>query len=689
MKTITVTSCLTTGLDPALAKVSTIEVADKSIGEGTFGIAYRAGRFDGRPVTPQVVKILSEIGPGFAQHGFDTIRELQKRIEIENGNASGKLLQKFPALQAVPQLSFEGRLDGRAVLGYSSNDLTSRGFDEFGHILDDDAKNRAFQALPISAKMRIAAELVSAFDFLSSRIRFIHADFKAEALFVDMRGMHCAVIDFDSGALARNASDSPTTSGTPQEWLAPEITKQLAAQTNGNRFIKVNLLSDVWSINLAVHALLVGVNPLFFLNEISDRSIDAYFQQYQWPAVDKNFRYFRKEVAAAYPLYSAFLKKGVDPQIVQRLAFTINRGYRVPSERTSYSQWKSVLGALNQPGIRQFAPDRLVVTDGRPVHFTWDVVGAAKLELTGVGDVTGRTSADVRVTRDTRFDLVLTQNNGAKMMKSVNVTVVKTPPVIGAFATSIALLKNATPARLTWNVAGAARLQIDNGVGDVTLQNHADVLPRVTTTYTLTATSYFGITATATVEIRVSDLAPAIAYFRADTTLLEEGRSLTLRWDVSPDAHEVTISGLGVVPASGTRVLQQRQAQTFVLTATSYFGPRTKASLEVDVSRTAPVIHDFRAAPMLFRQGLETVLTWKVSGAESVRLEPDGDSLPPSGSRTLRPDKTTRFILRAVSWYGIAVMRHIDVSVVRKTTLSQRQPTQLDWSRVTKLPPRR
>jgi len=63
----------------------------------------------------------------------------------------------------------------------------------------------------------------------------------------------------------------------------------------------------------------------------------------------------------------------------------------------------------------------------------------------------------------------------------------------------------------------------------------------------------------------------------------------------------------------------------------------------------APVIHDFRAAPTLFRQGGETVLSWNVSGAECVRLEPDGDDVPESGSRTLRPEKTTRFTLRAVS----------------------------------------
>jgi len=688
VKTITVTSSNSTGLDPSLLKASVIEVEDKPLGQGGFGIAYRALRFDGQPVTPQVVKILTEAGPGIAEHGFETIRELQKRIGVENRNASGQLLKKLPALQAVPQLSFEGRLDGRTVLGYASNDLTRRGFDDFGNVLGDDAKFQVFQALPITSKMRIAAELVSAFDFLSSRIRFIHADFKAEALFVDVRGLHCAVIDFDSGALARHVGDSPITYGTQQDWLAPEIGRQLADPRNANRRITVNLYSDLWSINVAVHYLLFGVHPLFFLKEISTRSIDAYFQQHRWPAVDARFLYFRKEVAPAYRAYSAYLQKSVPAEILKQLEFTINRGFRIPSERTSYNQWRTVLGALNQPGIRQFTADRLVVTDGRPVHFSWDVFGATRLTLTKVGDVTGRTSADVSVSQDTRFDLVLTQKDGSMIMKSLNVVVDKSPPTIASFTTSIGLLTNATPARLTWSVSGAARLQIDQRVGDVTLLSYADVLPQETTTYTLTATSYFGYTATAAVKVGVSDAAPSIAYFHADAARLEGGQPLTLSWEVSRDAHEVSITGLGKVPPSGKRVLDQRQAQTFVLTAASFFGPKSQAQVAVDVSRGAPQIHRFQAGSTMFREGLETTLAWSVTGAERVLILPEGWEVPASGSRTVRPVRSTRYVLQAISWYGIVATEHVDVSVIRKTTIKG-QPTQLDRSRLTKLRSRR
>lgn len=668
MKTIRVISSTSTNLDPALASASTIEVEDAPLGQGKFGIAYRADRFDGKQVSPQVVKLLTG---NRARHGLGTVQELQKRLRAANTKASSPLLQALPALRGVPQLSFEGTLEGQQVLGYSANDLSSAGFDEFQAILDDRAKYKTFQALPVSSKMRLARELVAAFQFLSSEIRFIHADMKAEALFLDLSGAHCAVIDFDSGALARNASDTPTTYGTRQDWLAPEIISQLNAPGNGS-VIKVNLQSDVWSINIAIHYLIFGLHPLFFLKEISDRSIDAYFKQFTWPDVAPAFPYFRPDVAAVYPKYRDFAKRAVPAEVMKRLAYTIGNGFRDPNQRTTYDQWQTALTSLNQSRIRSFVADRVLVQDGRPVHLTWDVVGAAKLELTNQGDVTGKTSVDVVVTQDTVYELTLTAATGAKVTKKLAIAIDKRPPDITSFVTSAALLTNATPARLEWQVTCAARLQIDNGVGDVTLSNHVDVLPRTGTTYTLTATSYFGVVATASVEVRVSNAPPAITFFRADAAVLEKGRPVTLSWQVSADAYEVTINGIGV-GTSGSKTVDQRRPHLYQLTATSFFGPQSEARVYVDIVDPPPTIHEFRVSPPLVRHGDAVVLSWDVTGAERVRLDPEGIELPASGSQTLRPERSQRLVLKASSWYGSVAERSMPVTVIRKPSLQDVQ----------------
>ncbi|HWW62902.1 MAG TPA: serine/threonine-protein kinase, partial [Thermoanaerobaculia bacterium] len=339
MKTIQVKSCVSTDFDPVFNTIKTIEIEDQWIGRGGFGVAYRALSFDGKQTHPQIVKILFETGNGAAQHGFATIRGLQDRLRRENQAMSGKLLQTLPAMQAVPQMSFEGVLDGVPVVGYTSNDLTSGGFVEFGKILDDDAQLATLQKLPLSAKMRIALELVAAFDFLKSKILFIHADIKAEALFLDLKGKHCAIIDFDGGALASSINDSPTTFGTPQDWLAPEIARQLTTPGRTGK-IKVNLSSDAWSVNVAIHYILFGVSPFFFLSEVSDRSMDAFLKKHQWPECDPSFRYFAAGVAPAHKAYLAYLRSAVRPEIVEKLKVTINKGYGTPAQRIMYGSWK-------------------------------------------------------------------------------------------------------------------------------------------------------------------------------------------------------------------------------------------------------------------------------------------------------------------------------------------------------------
>jgi hypothetical protein len=222
---------LSTGLTPALANVSrTIDLQMPPIGQGAFGVAYRVARIDSRPCPPFVAKLLLDTFPGAARRGFDTVQELQRRLGASHlalAAAGSSLLTQYPALAGVPQLSFEGSFEGRSVVGYLAADLKAAGMEEFATVLDDDVKITKYQGLPLPKRMAMAAQVVDAFEFLSTRIQYIHADIKAEALFVDMGQARCALIDFDSGAVARSVADQPTTFGTRQDWLAPEIVRQL------------------------------------------------------------------------------------------------------------------------------------------------------------------------------------------------------------------------------------------------------------------------------------------------------------------------------------------------------------------------------------------------------------------------------------------------------------------------------
>ena len=366
MKTLTVSTSVTTGLNASFDAVRTIDLEDRPLGQGAFGIAYRAVAINRQTVQPQVVKLLLDDPPGAARRGIGTIRELQRCVAVHDArlrSGGGCLLLRHPALAGLAQFSFEGQLGGRPVVGYAANDLSALGMEDLGNVLADDTKSRRLQQLPLDAKMRLATQLIDSLEFLSAQASYIHADLKAEAVFLNVTARTCALIDYDGGVVMNDLRDKPATFGTRQDWLAPEIMEQLDQSDNTTRVVKVDLLSDVWSANIAVHYLLFGFSPLFFLTEVSQRSMREYLRHYRWPDADPGFPYFRREYASFHAHYLRHLRRSIPKDIADRFAFTINHGYANPNARTSYGQWKSALMAHNRPARAV----TVKVTNARPV----------------------------------------------------------------------------------------------------------------------------------------------------------------------------------------------------------------------------------------------------------------------------------------------------------------------------------
>lgn len=686
MKRIRVLSYQSTGLDPNLSGASVIDIEDARLGSGGFGVAHRALLFDGKKVTPQVVKLLTA-NKNIAQRGFDTIQELQRKLSNKN-NALAKsgvdLLTAYPALHGVPQLSFEGEMNGDRVLGYSANDLTAAGFEEFSALQDDTARFNQFLALPVSARFRMALQLVTAFRLLSSELNFIHADIKAEAIFVDVNKMRCAVIDYDGGAVTRSLSDTPVTYGTLQEWLAPEIMKQLNPANASGR-IKVDFLSDVWPVNFAIHYMLVGLPPFSFFTEISERSMKAYGQHFHWPNADSSFPYFDRQQAALHAAHVQRLGR-LPPDIVKQFEFTFTYGFLDPNQRTSCNQWESVLQSAERPVIHSFQADRTFVDDTLPVRLTWKVSGAAHLELKGVADVTGKTAVDVQVRKDTVFELVLTSFSGQQISKTIHIRVSKAPPVIHSFKSSRLLLTDSTPVELSWRVSGSERIQIDNGIGNVTGRTSIKATPKQETVYTLTSISPFGVSAHATVQIKISKTPPAIVSFTADRTFLTDKAPVLLNWLVSDDAYETSINEVGTVSKQGRVAVAPRRDTTYVLTAQSYFGYSALSTLQVTVSKDPPIVGAFEISPAFLREGMNATVRWKVENAEEVFLDPAVGAVPTEGHLKVCIPPSGRFLLRAVSYFGMAVTKEASVIVLKKTTLTSKR-TELTRKRTVLLRP--
>ncbi len=146
--------------------------------------------------------------------------------------------------------------------------------------------------------------------------------------------------------------------------------------------------------------------------------------------------------------------------------------------------------------------------------------------------------------------------------------------------------------------------------------------------------------------------APVITAFDAGSSTIISGQEVTLQWDVS-GASSVSISpGIGTVSFSGTRKMSPDETTTFTLTAGSRFGGSVSKAVTVTVTGKPPTVNSFKASPGGIYVGQTATLSWSVTGATSVAIQPEVGTVSPSGSKIVSPGSTTRYVLTASNSEG-------------------------------------
>ena len=135
---------------------------------------------------------------------------------------------------------------------------------------------------------------------------------------------------------------------------------------------------------------------------------------------------------------------------------------------------------------------------------------------------------------------------------------------------------------LVWNVENAAKVTIDNGIGDVGLTGSKAVMPAMTTTYTLTATNAQGsVPATAVVTVTPP---VKILNFTAAPNRINQGQSSTLTWSTT-GATDAVITGIGTVPVNGSMQVNPTANTIYTLIA---YGRLQQPSADVLVTVVQP-----------------------------------------------------------------------------------------------------
>jgi hypothetical protein len=223
---------------------------------------------------------------------------------------------------------------------------------------------------------------------------------------------------------------------------------------------------------------------------------------------------------------------------------------------------------------------------------------------------------------------------------------VPSPPTIRTFEAAPSLISPGDTSVLSWTVADANTVSIDQGVGNVALTGSRTITPAATTIYTLIATNAAGTTVTATAQVTVSATStppaipeptppppspgfPVISYFTGNPPSITAGDITTLSWGVS-NATAVTIDqGIGDVGLVGTAPVSPAATMSYTLTATNAAGWQSMTITVVVASGPPPASEPDLVITDISRSGSTISYTIKnqgtaTAGPSTSRLTVDG-----------------------------------------------------------------
>ncbi|MBF6598321.1 MAG: protein kinase [Fermentimonas sp.] len=602
MKTIQIHSSFSTNILLDFQNVTTIEIESKPIAEGAFGEVYICKSVNGKSLSvPQVIKLFKEDNQNRQDHNFNTVQKLQRKIEAKNQqikiNKGKNITDEYPALKGIPQFSFEGSVNGKKYRGFSSTNLKKIGFEEFIDILDKPNLYKSYQKISIDKKMLIAFHLASGFKLLQE-IFFIHADLKPEAIFINTKTNECAIIDFDSGTITENPDDRPNVWGAPNDWVAPEIWEQLKQIGSGGlQQVKVNLLSDLWSVAVGIHYILTTTHPLFYLNELSPRVTKQYFNKYKWPEIQEAETYFNQGNRNIYLQVRDWLEKKLPKQIYTQLYNTVNYGYSNPIKRTTYNEWEKVLSSVQKaPEIQKFSFNLPKILSGSKVSLEWEITNSTNTKISSLGSVKSNDKIEIAPTKTSTYKLIA-ENTFGKIEQEISIKVLPLPK-ISEFKTNHQKIEYGRETSLIWSVENAVKAELSyNGILEtLSFINEKKVLLKESTTFKLIITALDGKTTIEkelTVEVfkRVK-----INSFQSNLDFVVESLPITLSWEVE-NATKLTLTSnfqpdIDVTGKTSIKLKPKRNAILFLKASNDLFTTQERIEIEVQALPSMPRIQN-------------------------------------------------------------------------------------------------
>jgi len=342
--------------------------------------------------------------------------------------------------------------------------------------------------------------------------------------------------------------------------------------------------------------------------------------------------------------------------ILVLVALLVGAGISLQGE---ISKWFAV------PVVASFDASSPTITSGQEATLQWAVTGATSVSISpDIGTVSSSGTTTVSPEAASTYTL-FANNTFGSVRKSITIAVTGILPSINSFSIDPGSIFTGQTATVSWDVAGSTSVSIDPEIGIVSSSGTKNVSPGSTTRYVLIASNSAGnSTAAATLAV-TSSKAPIITNFSAGPAAINSGEVSTLTWDVI-GAKSINISqGIGGVASKGSVQVTPAATIVYTIMAANDYGSETKpVTVTVDttnatsrpgaaITKTPPAITIFSASQDSITLGDNITLTWAVSGARTISINPDVGTVPASGWTMAIPTATnTTFKLSAVNTFG-------------------------------------
>ncbi|MHC1753841.1 MAG: hypothetical protein AB9861_00120 [Methanosarcina sp.] len=260
-------------------------------------------------------------------------------------------------------------------------------------------------------------------------------------------------------------------------------------------------------------------------------------------------------------------------------------------------------------GIDSFDAGPEVIEPGELSTLSWEVSGATNVTIEpGLGAVNSGGSLSVSPSETTTYKLVAS-GDGEEKIATCTVTIEEEDLLISSFDASPDSIRSGESAVLNWHVAGVSNVTIEPDVGTVEPTGTLNVSPSDTTSYKLTASK---------------DDKEDVAYC---TVTVEEN-------PLSPKEN-MTSAEENVLPPAENLPAQEEESPS-----------------ENMPSEDLPSIVSFNADPDVIAKGESSNLTWSVSEATEISIDPGIGTASLTGSQRIFPEETTTFTLTATNEAG-------------------------------------